>query len=485
MGATTIPSSPQRGTDRRSTEQRKVLAGTMVGTTIEWYDFFVYAQAAGIVLGPLFFAPLVQERPELALIMSFATIGVSFLFRPLGAIIVGRLGDRVGRKRMLVLTLMLMGMATVAIGLLPTYEQIGVAAVFLLVLMRILQGFSAGGEWGGAVLMSVEHAPPGKRGLFGAYPQIGVPAGMILASGVLFAVQASMSREDFLAYGWRVPFLLSFLLIIVGVLIRRTVEESPVFVQMHRRAKEASAPLGQLVRKHWRDVIKSALTFAGNNASGYMVIAFFGSYAIAQGMPGPGVTLALTLAAFGWLVFTMAGGAWSDRWGRVRTHQIGYLLIIVTVIPVFLLTGHAAATGSLLVFGLAMLLLMPGQGLSYGPTSSLYAELYPAQVRYSGVALAYAIGSIVGGAFAPMIAQALLQGTGSLVWVGVYIAISCTISLIAVSLLPETKDRALEVGVEYDSAGSLVDGAGTSGAPADPVPVRTGDDPGRGSGPDR
>ena len=236
-------------------EERKVLAGTLVGTTIEWYDFFIFAQLTGTLLSPLFLTPLQQSNPGLAQILSFALIGISFLFRPLGAVIAGHLGDRLGRKAMLVFTLLMMGAATSLIGILPTYGQIGLWAPVLLITLRIIQGFSAGGEWGGAALMAVEHAPMSKRGIFGAYPQIGVPIGMILATGLLFFLNSSMSRGDFAAWGWRVPFLLSIVLIVVGYLIRRAVAESPVFREMAARKAESKAPLGELIRHHKKPVL--------------------------------------------------------------------------------------------------------------------------------------------------------------------------------------------------------------------------------------
>src|SRR5882757_3211366 len=227
---TTIPGS---GIGQAITaDEKKVLAATLVGTTIEWYDFFIYAQAAGLVFGPLFFGPMVQNNPLLAQIVSFATIGLSFLFRPLGALFCGYMGDRFGRRVVFALTLILMGTATALIGLLPTYAQGGAGAPGLLILMRILQGFSAGGEWGGAALMSVEHAPVNRRSLFGAFPQIGTPLGMILATGVLWGLTASLGKQEMLDWGWRIPFLLSVVLIVIGYLIRRAVEETPVFVEM-------------------------------------------------------------------------------------------------------------------------------------------------------------------------------------------------------------------------------------------------------------
>lgn len=428
-------------------EERKVLAGTLVGTTIEWYDFFIYAQAAGLVLASLYFAPLSSDNPALAQIVSWATLGISFLFRPLGAIVAGHLGDRLGRKMMLVFTLVLMGAATFLIGVLPTYAQIGVWAPILLVFFRILQGFSAGGEWGGAALMSVEHAPRDRRGYFGAYPQIGVPCGMILATGVMYLVTSTMSQEAFLAWGWRVPFLSSVLLILVGYLIRRAVDESPVFKEMQLRKKESAAPLGELFKHNSKEVILTALIFIANNAAGYLLIAFFSSYATRApeagglGMERAPVLLATIVAAFGWLVFTMYGGILSDKLGRIRTFQIGYLWILLWAVPMFLLID----TASILWFGVAVFVLTIGLGLSYGPQSALYAEMFPVNVRYSGVSIGYAIGAILGGAFAPLIAELLLTETGTTVAVGIYIAVLAAISLAAVSVVKETRGQNLRV----------------------------------------
>ncbi|MDQ0673337.1 MULTISPECIES: MFS transporter [Micrococcaceae] len=423
-------------------EERKVLAGTLVGTTIEWYDFFIFAQLTATLLSPLFLAPLNQSNPGLAQILSFALIGISFLFRPLGAVVAGHLGDRLGRKAMLVFTLVMMGAATALIGMLPTYAQIGAWAPVLLILLRIIQGFSAGGEWGGAALMAVEHAPLNKRGLFGAYPQIGVPVGMILATGLLFFLNTSMSKEDFAAWGWRMPFLLSIVLIVVGYLIRRAVAESPVFQEMAARKRESKAPLGELVRSHKKPVLYSTMIFIGNNAAGYLLIAFFIAYATRTlQMPTPQVLLATTLASFGWLIFTLVGGWLSDRIGRVKTFLTGYAIVFAWMIPMFALID----TRNIWLYGLALFVLTIGLGLSYGPMSAMYAEMFPANVRYSGISIGYAFGAILGGAFAATIAETLLQATKWTGSIGIYIMVLCVISAIGVVLAKETKGRPLGV----------------------------------------
>ncbi|MEU3020674.1 MFS transporter [Nocardiopsis sp. NPDC007018] len=438
--ATSDATVPGPGGTLDPKEKRKVLAGTMVGTTIEWYDFFIYAQAAGLVLAPLFMAPLADANPGVAQVLSFATIGISFLFRPLGAIVAGHLGDRFGRKRILVFTLVMMGVATCAIGLLPTYAQIGMAAPVLLILLRIAQGFSAGGEWGGAALMSVEHAPVDKRGFFGAYPQIGVPCGMILATLVLWGITTAIGQDAFLEWGWRIPFLLSFLLIIIGHLIRKTVEESPVFKVMQNRRAKSSAPLGQLFRKNTKEVVLSALIFVSNNAAGYLVIAFLATYAsrpveeMGLGMERGPVLLATALASFGWLISTLYGGWICDRIGRVRTFQIGYVLLAAWAVPMWFLVD----TGDIYMYFLGVFVFTLTFGLSYGPQSALYAEMFPAEVRYSGVSIGYALGAILGGAFAAMIAEMLLSAYGVSWTIGVYIIGLSVISFVAVSLVPKS-----------------------------------------------
>ena len=429
-------------TSKISWEEKKVLTATLVGTTIEWYDFFVYAQAAGLAFVPLFFSPMTQNNPLLAQIISFATIGLSFLFRPLGAIVCGHMGDRFGRRGVLVMTLILMGTATALIGLLPTYGQIGAWAPALLMSLRILQGFSAGGEWGGAALMSVEYAPINRRSFFGSFPQIGTPIGMILATGVLWALTSILGKQAMAEWGWRIPFLFSIVLIVIGAVIRRSVEESPIFKAMHQRRKESSAPLRELFRRHSKEIFRTALTFMANNAAGYILIAFIISYGLnTLKMPSDQLLLVSTLAAVGWFAFTLLGGLMGDWIGRVRSFQIGYAIMAVWAVPMWFLIDSK----SVALFFVGALGLTIGLGLSYGPQAALYAELFPAEIRYSGVSVSYALGAILGGAFAPAIAQWIIGTYGESWRVGLYIAVLAVISLIAVSTIKDPKGVDLHV----------------------------------------
>ncbi len=440
--------SPAHG--RITTDEKKVLAATLVGTSIEWFDYFIYAQAAGLVLGPLFFAPLSKSDPSLAQILSFATIGIAFLFRPLGAIVSGYLGDRYGRKVSLIMTLVLMGLATACVGLLPTYATAGIWAPVLLILLRILQGFSAGGEWGGAALMAVEHAPVDKRSFFGSFPQIGTPIGMIVATLVLLLFTSLLGRDEFVAWGWRLPFLSSIVLIVIGFVIRRSVEESPVFERMRLRRKQSSAPIRVLFRDHWRKVLQAALIFMANNAAGYLLIAFFISYGQKTvHLPATTMLTVCTLAAVGWLLFTILGGILGDRIGRVRTFQIGYVALAIWAVPMWSLIDSGSPTQ----FFVAAFVMAAALGLSYGPQAALYAEMFPANVRYSGVSLGYSLGSILGGAFAATIAQWLIASYEKSWPIGVYIAILSVISLVAVSFA--SKVEGMDLNTTEDAAGAV------------------------------
>lgn len=426
MTVTTLPVGAAPPSPGFTREEKRVLGATLVGTAIEWYDFFIYAQAAALILAPLFLSGLTADNPGLAQILSYATLGISFLFRPLGAIVAGVLGDRYGRKMVLVVTLILMGASTSLMGVLPTYAQIGIWAPLALIVLRILQGVSAGGEWGGAALLAVEHAPSTRRSLFGSFPQIGVPIGMLLATGVTLTINLIIGKEAYLAWGWRIPFLLSIALIVIGILIRRKVEESPVFTELRGRRKEASAPLKELIRNHGGRVLQAALIFVANNAAGYLLLAFLIGYGQkVLGFDTTQVLWASVTAAIGWLASTLLGGHLGDRIGRTRTFVIGYVILALWAIPMW----FVFETRSLPMFFAGLLVLSLPLGLTYGPQAALYAEMFPAKVRYSGVAVGYALGAVLGGAFAPMIAQAIMNATGAAWPIGAYIVALCLISL--------------------------------------------------------
>ena len=452
---TTVDITQRSAQQRR--EQRRVVAGTIIGTSIEWYDFFLYASAAGLVFNHLFFEPMGAQA---ATLVSFATVGLSFLFRPLGAFLAGHFGDKYGRKVILMVTLISMGAATALIGLLPTYATAGYTAPVLLVLLRILQGVSAGGEWGGAALMSVEHAPVNRRGLYGSSPQVGVPLGLLMANGVLALMTVVAPGDAFLEWGWRIPFLLSVVLIVVGYVIRHGVEESPVFAQIAERAAHTKAPLPQLLKKHWPVVVVAALVFAGNGAVGYMTTGgFIQNYATNPagpiGLERGTVLLAVTGSAVVWLVFTVVAGALSDAVGRRTSYIVGWVAQLVGVGLLFPLVDRGDA-GSLF-FGLAILSV--GLGLTYGQQSAMYAELYPASIRFSGVSITYALGSILGGAFAPTIAQALRQATGGTHAIALYLAGMTVVGLLATLALRDRTGIPLGPDQEHEQTASPLRGS--------------------------
>lgn len=442
------PSSPK--------EQRRVIFSTVVGTSIEWYDFFLYASAAGLVFNELFFKGLGAQG---SVIVSFVTVGLSFLFRPLGAFLAGHYGDKIGRRKVLMITLIMMGVATTLIGVLPTFGQVGVIAPMLLILLRILQGISAGGEWGGAVLMAVEHAPVNRRGLFGASPQAGVPIGLLLASAMLAIMAAVAPGEAFMQWGWRIPFLFSIVLIVVGYYIRHGVEESPVFKEIAARAQQTKQPVGVLFKNHWLLVIIAALVFVGNNAVGYMTTGGFvqryatdpnGPVAMERGS----VLWVVTASAVVWLITSVLAGWVSDKIGRRNTYILGYVMLFVGVLLLFPLVNGATTTS--LFWALAILSV--GLGFTYGQQSALYTELFPASIRFSGVSISYAIGAILGGAFAPTIASALLTATGSTTSITIYLGIMVLIGLGAVLMLRDRTGIPLGPDHEAEQAQSPIRG---------------------------
>lgn len=411
---------------------RRVAVTSAIGTTIEWYDFFIYATAAALVFNSQFFSTLSAASGTLA---AFATLGVGLVARPVGGIVWGHFGDRIGRKKMLVASLLLMGLATVGVGLLPTYDRIGVAAPVLLVVLRLLQGLSAGGEWGGAALMSVEHAPPARRGRYGSFPQIGVPAGLILAQLVFLVVSNLTTPEQFAAWGWRVPFLLSIVLVVVGLVIRLRVEESPVFALLRENRTRSRAPIVEVFRNRPRELVLASLSFIANNAIGYVFLAYLLSYGTqVLEVPRNTMIVVVIIGSLSWLASIVGGAIWSDRVGRKTAYLVGSVLLVLWPFPFFLLldtTGFAAMV-------VAVVVLTLGLGLSYGPQSALFAEMFEARYRYSGASFSYAVGAVLGGGFAPLIATALQQAYGTSSAVAAYMVVVALISLVAVLFIRET-----------------------------------------------
>ena len=422
-----------------------MIAATTIGTAIEWYDYFLYAAVAGLVFNKVMFGPL---GPAAATIASFLTVGLSFLFRPLGAVLAGHFGDRLGRRGVLMVTLFTMGTATALIGLLPTYETAGWIAPAALVVLRILQGTSAGGEWGSAVLLAVEHAPDNKRGLYGAGPQVGVPAGLLLSSGVLALMTIIAPGEAFMQWGWRVPFLLSVGLTVLGWWIRTGVDESPVVEEM--REVGARNPVGSLFKHHAGLVIAAALIFAANGTVGYMTTGGYiqnyvtdpAGLAVERG----DILWAVTASAATWLCTTAFAGWVSDIIGRRRTLAIGFVVQAAGVLALFPLVN----TGSLAKITAALVFLTVGLGLTYGEIGAFYAELFPASIRASGASISYALGAILGGAFAPTIAAALREATGGTAAITVYL-MAATVTGFVVTLLMRER-RGIPLGHEHEEA---------------------------------
>ncbi|PVZ83462.1 MFS transporter [Serratia sp. S1B] len=428
---------------------RKVALATVIGTTVEWYDYFVYAAVAGLVFNQLFFAP---AGPLVATLLVFASVGISFLFRPLGAFIAGHYGDKIGRRAMLVLTLIMMGGSTVLIGLLPTYETIGIAAPVLLILLRILQGISAGGEWGGAVLMAVEHAPKEKRGRFGSYPQLGIPFGLLLASLVLMIMTKWVSPGDaFMEWGWRVPFLVGMVLLGIGHWIRRSIGESPIFEEIKQRKATNDQPVKTLFKKHKLTVFLAALLCAGTTGLGYMTTGgFIQNYTTNPAGPialeRSNILLLVTFSAVVWAFFTWFSAALSDNFGRKKVYIIGTLLQLGAAFAVFPLVDTASYTG----VALGLFLLSMGVGFTHGMNAIVYTELFPASIRFSGISITYALGSIMGGAFAPLIAAWLVGISGSTTLVTVYLISIASLALIAICLLKDRTGMPLEASHEAE-----------------------------------
>jgi metabolite-proton symporter len=411
---------------------RRVILASLVGTSLEWYDFFLYSSAAALVFGKLFFPSF---EPLTATLLAFATYAVGFVARPLGGIFFGHFGDRTGRKGVLVATLLLMGGATFLVGLLPTHSTIGAAAPILLVTLRFLQGLGLGGEWGGAVVMSLEHGDPQRRGLSAAWPQVGVPAGNLLASGVLWLLSATLSESSFLGWGWRIPFLLSGLLVLVGLWIRVAVTESPAFAQLAAEGGRAKLPLIEVLRRHPRGLLVAMAARIGTDVAFYTFSLYVLTYV--TGTVGLPRTVALTgvLVASGLqLVLIPLFGGLSDRVGRRPVYAAGAIAAALWSFAFFPLLD----TANTVVIVLTVVVALATHAAMYGPQAAFVAELFSTRLRYSGASMGYQIAGILGGALAPIIAIKLVASTGSAFAVSVYVAAALVLTLVALAFAPET-----------------------------------------------
>lgn len=414
----------------------KAVVASAVGTTIEWYDFFLYGVAAALVFPRLFFP---ASDPFTGTLLAFSTYFVGFVARPFGAVFFGHYGDRIGRKAALIATLVLMGVATMGIGLIPAYDAIGTWGAVLLVIGRILQGFGVGGEWGGSVLMAGEWTDPKRRGFTTSWAQFGAPAGMVLANGALAVMSFTTSDEDFLTWGWRVPFLLSFLLVFVGLYIRVGILETPVFARLKAQGKVEKAPVTEVLRKNWREVILTALLRTGQQTPFYIFTTYVLTYGTQVLGLSRGLVLNLVMAQATLSMVTIPlFGHLSDRIGRRRITAIGCIAMMIFPFIYFgMLDG-----GVLAIVALAILLGLPIHDLQYGPQAAFIAESFPGSLRYSGASLGYQLASITAGGPAPIVALYLYETYGTSTAVAAYVAATAAISLICVWML-------------HDRAGSL------------------------------
>jgi MFS family permease len=425
---------------------RKVALTSLAGTSIEWYDFFIYGTAAAIVFPKAFFP---QDLPPMVLlIISFSTFAVGFVARPVGGIIFGHFGDRIGRKHTLVVALMMMGAATTLIGLLPTYGTIGIAAPLLLVLLRFIQGLAIGGQWGGAMLLVTESAPANQRGWYGAYAQAGAPVGVILANLAFIGVSMSMSDESFMSWGWRLPFLASIVLIGVSLFVQLRLEDTEAFKAL-KAAQDSQnqaevvvrSPIIQALRKYPRTIMLAAGAFLSVQVTFYILIAF----TVAYGLNSPSVSLsreamltAVLIASAVMVPTQFYFSGLSDRVGRKKIYRWGAILTGLWGFALFPLID----TGSLALIALGLTLGLAFLGMQYGPQAAYFTELFSTEVRYSGASLGYQLGAIVGGALAPTLAVLLWKELG-IVFVSIYILLAALLTLWALSLLDETNGQPL------------------------------------------
>jgi MFS family permease len=414
---------------------RQVALASCIGSTVEWYDFFIYATASALVFNKLFFPSF---DPLVGSLVALGTYAAGFFARPLGGLLFGYIGDRFGRKKALVSTLLIVGIATFVIGLMPTYETLGVAAPLILLFIRLLHGFGIGGEQGNAILITCEHAPPGRRGYFGAWVQIGAPAGFVLPLGLFALLTGTLSDADFMSWGWRIPFLLSLGLVGIGLFIRLKLTESPLFLELRRQAGQDRNPLATLLSQHRRRLVLGCGTKLAESTVFTVYAVLIVAYATSRGVPRPVMTEASLIAILGELVALPLFGLLADRIGRRPVYLGGAILNLVLAAPMFALVYYRL--DSLVWLGLVGTLSI-GHAAMYGPQAAFFAELFPTGIRASGIAFVQQIGALLG-SVGGLAAGWLLQIDAGKPWVLVaYILAVSVITMVATWLLPETAPR--------------------------------------------
>ncbi|MFP3123784.1 MHS family MFS transporter [Ectobacillus funiculus] len=412
----------------RKKQVKKAAIASIVGTSIEWYDFFLYGTMSALVFPKLFFP---ESDAYMGVLQAFITLFIGFLARPIGAIIFSNYGDRIGRKATLVTTLMLMGISSTLIGVLPTYDSIGIYASILLVFLRFLQGIGVGGEWGGSVVLSIEWSSKKRRGLMGSMTQLGVPIGLLTSTFVV-TLCMSFTGDSFESWGWRIPFLISILLLCVGLFIRLGIQESPEFSKMKKEKREAKQPVLEVIKEHPMKIILAALSRLAEQVPFYIFTTFVISYGTEQiKLDKQFLTNSVLLVSVAYLIILPLSAYLSDKFGRKKMHFIGSVVTLLFAFPYFYLFN----TGEPNLVVLAIAISGIGPGIIYGPLAALIAESFPVHLRFSGSSIAYQSSSIIGGGIAPIISLFLLHEFGNTTPISLYIILCCIIAMVSVSLL--------------------------------------------------
>jgi metabolite-proton symporter len=427
--------TPEKTLQKRINTPQQVLFASLIGTTIEFFDFYIYATAAVLVFPHLFFP---ASDPASSTLASLATFGIAFLARPIGSALFGHFGDRIGRKQTLVLALSTMGLSTFLIGALPGYSAIGLAAPLLLAICRFGQGIGLGGEWGGAVLLAVENAPPSKRALYGMFPQLGAPIGFILSGGTFLLLSRMLTDKQFFAFGWRLPFLASAALVLLGLYVRLNITETPVFQAARNRAEHVDVPMFVVIRRHSREVVAGVLVCLATFVLFYLMTVFALSWGTTALHYDRSTFLILQLIGILFFALTIPISAWMAERGR-RPVMIGVTVLIALFGLVLAPLFSAGTMGALAMMCIGLALM----GFTYGPLGTVVSELFPTPVRYTGSSLAFSLAGILGASLAPYIATWLAQKYG-LSYVGYYLAAAAVVTLIGLFMIRETKDEDLD-----------------------------------------